>query len=310
MPDDRSDHAPAASPPVASSPVTLLWSATGGADGMSFPNDMAIAPDGRLWVADTGNDRFDIFEPDGTFVESWGSSGAADGQFALRRANGDGHGAIAFAPDGSFYALDVGNRRVRHFASDRSFLGGWGGFGQGPGQYVDPVGLDVGTDGTVYVLDDARDVIESYGADGAVLRALDARPDGAGGANTANGMTVDAHVNVFVTFCCGAGNHVAKLDPNGVVSWTEPPVGQLGFADQPSGIAVDQAGHVFVTVGHVVRVFDADGNQVAQWGDAGPGSDQLVFPFGIIRGGLEDVYVADADANQVKKFELLPPLAP
>src|SRR5262245_26647362 len=100
--------------PGSTSPAALsiadAWTATGGPDGMAFPNDMAIDPDGRLWVADTGNDRFTILEPDGTFVETWGSRGSGDGEFRLERANGDGYGAIEFAPDGSFYVLDVGNR--------------------------------------------------------------------------------------------------------------------------------------------------------------------------------------------------------
>jgi sugar lactone lactonase YvrE len=208
IPVAASAQSPAPSSADPASPVRFLWSTTGGPDGLSFPNDMALDPQGRLWVADTHNGRFAIFEPDGTFLETWGSKGEGDGQFNLQRANGDGYGGIAFAPDGSFYVLDAGNRRVQRFSPEREFLGSWGGFGQEPGQYMDPVAIEVADDGTVYVLDDTRDVVERYDPQGNPLGSIDAHPDSAGGPNTANLMTVDDAGNVYVNSCCSEGDFV------------------------------------------------------------------------------------------------------
>src|SRR3954454_6166095 len=137
----------APSTPPGPSPVEFLWASTGGPGGRDFPADMALDPQGHLWVADTGNSRFAILEPDGTFVEYWEHRGTGVGEFNLQRSNGDGFGAIAFAPDGSFYVLDVGNHRVEHFAKDRSFIKAWGGFGTTPGTYTDPIGLAVDAHG-------------------------------------------------------------------------------------------------------------------------------------------------------------------
>jgi sugar lactone lactonase YvrE len=270
---------------------------------------MALDPQGRLWVADTGNDRFAIFAADGSFVETWGSRGKGDGQFILERSNGDGYGAIAFAPDGTFYVLDVGNYRVQKFAADRTFLASWGGFSQAPGTYTDPIGIAVDAAGVVYVLDDARDVVERYSADGAMLGSFDQHPDGPGGANTANALGLDAAGNVYVASCCSAGNQVVKVDPTGtlVAIFGAPGSGDGQFNEQPTGIAVDTAGRVFVGAGPgegQVRVFAADGRLLASWGAEGE------FPWGIVLDGHGNVYVADSLANTVTKFRLLPPLAP
>ena len=143
----------------------LLWAKTSGTPDFD-PWGLTLAPDGRLWVVESPHDRISIFDPAGTFVETWGELGSGDGQFDLTRGNGDPYGAVAFAPDGSFYVLDVGNRRVQHFGPDRRFLNSWGTFGSGEGQFNDPVGLVVDDKGIVHVLDDVRNVIESYGPDG------------------------------------------------------------------------------------------------------------------------------------------------
>jgi outer membrane protein assembly factor BamB len=129
-----SPTAPPSTPPTASPvgfppPVEFVWSATGDGEGMKFPGAMAIDPKGRLWVADTGNSRFAIFDPDSTFVEYWEHRGSGRGEFLLQQSNGDGCGAIAFAPDGSFYVLDCGNYRVEHFDKNRTFIKDWGSFG-------------------------------------------------------------------------------------------------------------------------------------------------------------------------------------
>jgi sugar lactone lactonase YvrE len=311
LPVATSAQSPAVSSTAPPSPVGFVWSTTGGPDGLSFPNDMALDPQGRLWVADTHNGRFAIFMPDGTFVETWGVKGEGDGEFNLQRANGDGYGGIAFAPDGSFYVLDVGNRRVQRFSPEREFIGSWGGFGTEPGQYIDPLAIEVTDDGTVYVLDDVRDVVERYDPEGSPLGTIDAHPNGPGGPNTANLMTVDAAGNVYVNSCCSEGNFVEKLEPDGDLAWIVDSTGDdLAFADQPAGIAVDADGRVFVSVRPEILVFDAAGAPLGEWGSEGTGDGQFILPYALLLDGDGAIYVADHEGGRVQRFDLLPPLGP
>ena len=306
-------------PAPGSSPVEHLWSSTGGADGLRFPFDMAIDPQGDLWVADAGNSRFAIFDPDGSFVEYWGTKGSGDGQFDLQRDNGDGYGAIEFAPDGSFYVLDVGNFRVQHFDSDRRFLDSWGGPGGGPGQYKDPIGLAVDDQGTVYVLDDQRAVVELYDAEGAVLGTFDPH---LAGFNSANGIALDADGHMFMAACCAAGNQVQELDTDGELlrKIGSEGSGPGAFSDQPVGVAVDAAGRIFASqlgVDGNVQVFGPDGGALAQWDGTAGGDLETVTAAGLLLDGQGNVYVSvlntDASStvgNNVQKFRLLAPVDP
>ena len=232
------------------SAAEFLWSAKGPADdpmrfatsisGIAGGGPVAIDPACRVWVADTGNDRFAIFNPDGSFVEYWGEPGTGDGQFNMRSTGNDGFGAVAFAPDGTFYVLDIGNDRIQHFDSQRRFLGSWGGRGTDPGHYVGPLGIAVDTNSIVYVLDDQRDVVETYDRTGKVLGSFS--PGLAG--FSSNGMALDSQDNVYVTTCCSLVNEVRKFAPDGTLL---AEIGSFGTSDDPqmTAVAVDASGRVF-----------------------------------------------------------------
>ena len=279
--------------------VEEIWQSTGGPDGLDSPAAMALDPQGQLWVADTGNHRFAIFTPDGEFVETWGSPGDGDGEFNLQDSRGDPFGAVAFAPDGSFYVLDVGNYRVQKFAADRTFVTSWGGFGQTPGTYTYPYGIAIDADGTVYVLDDGRDVVEWYSPDGTVLGSFDV-------VAASDGLSLDAASNAYLANW--EPFQIDKFDPAGnLVATIGAPGSEDGqFKGFPTSIAVDADGRVFVSEtpeGGRVQVFDADGQFLASWGAEGQ------FPWGVVLDGQGNVYVDDLLANTVHKFRLLPPLA-
>jgi tripartite motif-containing protein 71 len=313
VPTPTATSSPAAGP----SPVEFAWSATGAGEGMGFPNALALDPQGRLWVADTGNSRFAIFDPDGTFIEYWEHRGTGVGEFILQRSNGgDGYGAVAFAPDGSFYVLDTGNRRVEHFDKNRKFVASWGAFGQNPGQFMDPIGIAVNATGVIYVQDDIRDVVEWYDKDGDVLGSFDIHPRVSGQFNSSNGtgLALDAQGDIYISDL--TPYEVLKFDPTGRLLAR---IGSAGsgagdFIGYPGGLAVDAEGRIFVTQGPVpvtnIQIFDSAGQFLAAWGSLGTGDGQFGYAYGILLDGNGSVYVADAGSSRIEKFLLLPPFAP
>lgn len=85
-------------------------------DVFDHPADVAWDADGNIFVADGigDNTRIAKFTKEGVFIKSWGSKGAAPGQFA------DVH-SLAVDAQGNVYAADSGNHRIQVFDNNGTF---------------------------------------------------------------------------------------------------------------------------------------------------------------------------------------------
>jgi tripartite motif-containing protein 71 len=99
----------------------------------------------------------------------------------------------------------------------------------------------------------------------------------------------------------GHGNRPAAIEAVYVGSIGGGPLqGHFSF---PRGIAVDEAGRVFVADNYCrVQVFDADGGFLYMWGAAGDGPGQFRRPVAIALDQAGLVYVADALSARIQVF--------
>jgi tripartite motif-containing protein 71 len=73
--------------------------------------------------------------------------GTADGQFRYPQG-------VAVAAKGNVFVADSANARVQYFTPTGSFLGKWGSFGTGPGEFHSPTDVTLLEGGKrIYVLD-------------------------------------------------------------------------------------------------------------------------------------------------------------
>ncbi|MEO5884907.1 MAG: sigma-70 family RNA polymerase sigma factor [Candidatus Limnocylindrales bacterium] len=147
--------------------------------GLTEPGGIDIDPDGRIWVVDTGRDAIAIFAPTGSFLEHWGRPGSQLGRFSFRRALGP-VGDLRFARDGSFFVVDNGNYRVQRFDRERQFIGSFGVFGSGDGQFLDPWSVRIDGADRLYVSDAIREDIQVFTFEGTYLRTIGRGGDGPG----------------------------------------------------------------------------------------------------------------------------------
>src|SRR5215211_3087166 len=70
------------------------------------------------------------------FKRTWGSQGAANGQFNFPRD-------IAMDSTSNIYVVDRDNHRIQKFTSAGVFLVAWGSQGSGNGQFSFPVGIAI-----------------------------------------------------------------------------------------------------------------------------------------------------------------------
>jgi hypothetical protein len=172
-------------PAQSAAPLTSAWETSGGAaTKLGLPE---MAPDGRIWVASCSDNAFRILTPAGKLAETWGPPAGDRYRFKFTFPSGECNGAVAFAPDGGFWVLDVGNYRVVRFDRDRTFLTSWGRFGSGEGEFAHANDIAVDTVGSVFVADDDRDVIQAFTSDGVYVRSVAAGHGGSFLATNADG---------------------------------------------------------------------------------------------------------------------------
>ncbi|RKH88904.1 hypothetical protein D7Y21_12800 [Corallococcus sp. AB045] len=146
---------------------------------LAAPQGVAVAADGTVYIADTGNHRIRQVKPNGVIstVAGNGVKGATgDGGRALIASLASPE-ALAVGPDGALYIADTGNHRIRRVTPDGliSTVAGTGlaadGGDGGPATLANlnaPAGVAVGPDGSIYLADTDNHRIRRVTPDGII----------------------------------------------------------------------------------------------------------------------------------------------
>lgn len=107
------------------------------------PGGLAVDRDGNLYVADTLNNRIEIFDGDGKFVSTFGKAGDGPGYFSRPKG-------IAIDGDNHIWVTDGMQDRVQVFNQDAQLLISFGGHGLLPGMFQGITGIAIDKQNRVF----------------------------------------------------------------------------------------------------------------------------------------------------------------
>jgi len=268
----------------------LQWGSHGSQKGQFIkPRDVAVDASGRVYVADTGNHRVQVFDGEGQWLQTWSGG---DKAFVEPLA-------IAMDSHGNVLVLDSHTNWIQRFDAEGHYLSRLGGPSAG---FFRARELAVDGQDNVYVADTGFSHIIKYSPDGIQLKVLGALGSREGQLAEPVGLAIDANGDIYVA---DVGNQrIQRLDVLGryLDSWPISPSESVNGTH----LVLGEDGLVYATEPARQRfvVFTKDGKMVGRWGQGGQGSGQFGRPTGFALDSQGYLYVADTYNHRVQKWKM------
>ena len=312
----------AAGPPVSVTYLSQFGSLGSGDGEFDAPVGIRLDASGNVWVADTGNHRVQVFDPDGAFLYKFGSRGDGDNGF-FRPADIDLDGTSA-------YVTDPGNHRVQVFSVTASPLGTsyertlGGSETYALGEFNNPLAVEFLPDGRILVADSNNHRLQVLAADGTALsecgvpspRSVASAPDPVAGAcgtqmGLPRGLEVLADGRIAVIDSVEGRVLLFNSDFSAVEALSSTGSGGVAL-NTPGGISTAPDGNLYVadTNNHRVQVYSPSGQSYAPtraFGTPGLSTGEFSSPNSVAVGPGPDshrLYVVDSCNSRVQAFDL------
>jgi sugar lactone lactonase YvrE len=271
-----------------------------------------------IYVADTENHRVQIFNRNTlAYVATIGGSyGTGNNQFKFPTD-------VAVDAAGNIYVADYANKRVQKYNSSRIYQRTYGTTGvsyvASNDRFYYPEGVAVGPDGSIYVVEGYGHRLVKLNAAGVpqwtvgeagqpgddnahfgYLRDVAVGPDG-------RIYTIEAWSSA--RYAPGSNHRLQIFNPDGSYYGGFGGYGSGNYQFiAPHGIAIDQAGKVYIADrdNHRVQIYNSQLAYVATLGQTGvPGSDNSHFnyPFDVAVDRNGTIYVADEGNDRIQVFD-------
>ena len=272
-------------------PYKARWGSYGtGAGQLAYPRGLAVDQQGEVFVANTGNDRIDVFDRGGQLLRSFGLSGRASGQFddplgvaadasGIRAVTDSVNGRLELLnPDGTVAAVWGRRRRDRRFSRDP-----W------PSPSTAAATPTSSTAG-------ARGSSSSVALPDCRCARSAPRAAGPGQLLDPSALAIDAGGTISVA---DSGNErIARFGTGGTYLGATTGIGDVrGIAVTPDGsrtYATTSSGRI--------DVYDPSGEMLDEFGGRGSKLGKLEAPGQIALDAAGNLWVADRGNNRVQEF--------
>ena len=300
------------------------------------PADVAVDVSGNVYIADYYNSRIRKINTSGTIstIAGTGTAGYSGDGASATAAKINLPSGVSVDSSGTIYLVDSGNNCVRRITNGiiRTIAGtGTAGFtgdgGAGTSATFNfPASLSRNASNELFIADGGNSRIRKLGTNGIVTtvagRGLNDGDQATNGTlNMPMAVARDRFGNLFVADV--ANTRIRKVDTNGIII-TYAGSGNIGFAgdggaatnaslNKPYGVALDNAGNLFIGDSGNARVRKVDTNGIittiagtgsfAISGNGGAATNAGLRAWGVAVDGLGNIFISDPIASWIRKID-------
>jgi DNA-binding beta-propeller fold protein YncE len=264
--------------------------------GVDQPSDIAIGPQGRIYLVDGVNNRIVVTGADGTLQFTFGRSGDGAGEFQHPMG-------IDISKQGRVFIADTGNHRIQVFNPRGGFLYMFPvktSPGERPAAPVDVLALDRKNKRYLYIADKDNHKIKVHTQKGAFVFEWGGFGEERGRFRYPGILAANQYHQIFVVDVLNT--RVQVFDPDGhfitaIGTWGVSP-GQLF---RPKGVAIDKAGRVFISDSFMgcIQAFTDVGGFLGVVGANGT-KRSFTTPVGLAFDAANRLLVVEMRANRIR----------
>ncbi|TMC60862.1 MAG: hypothetical protein E6J26_00790 [Chloroflexi bacterium] len=250
------------------------------------PHAVAVGQNGKIFVADTGNKRLQMLDPNGAFL---GALSGGDERFV------EPFDVVASSM-GEMIVLDSDEGWLYRFDQDGHSLGRIGG---PSAQFYHPRGLSLDSNNSLYVADTGGSRVVKMSLDGQRLQVFGTKGTGKGQFVEPSAAISDADGYLFATDVPNRRVESFSADGKFLLDFAIP---QAGAYNGPH-IAFAPDGSLLVSAPELNKIqrYSRDGKLLGEWGGVGP--SQLRLPTGIRASG-SSLWIADTANHRIQQWEI------
>ncbi|HEV7942467.1 MAG TPA: SMP-30/gluconolactonase/LRE family protein [Solirubrobacteraceae bacterium] len=261
------------------------------------PEGLAVSTSGKLYVADTGNNRVAVWSlPEAaglheTYSTQFGTAGSGPGEFEYAAAP-------AVTPLGHVLVTDVTTNLIQEFSSQGKYLASYGGTGESAGKFEGATGIAVNqATGDMYVGDCGAHSIQELNPKGEYIRSLTSSHLECPGE-----IAIDSSGNVWTGDM--SADQVEEFSEAGsfLHVYGEKGEGDLQFNNPAGIIYANKDIYIADSGNNRVQVMSTSGAYIGQFGSQGTQGGEFEHPEGLAADAAGDVFVLDTGNDRIQEF--------